>query len=382
MKKMKLAVDPIDLLRKLGDHYRHVEQEHQRQPPRSATRHRIATEMHGIQDHFEHLLVEWVADEGLRAQWRTFLHGGAPAPKAPRLPPPPLFKGRTDAGAVIEIHPVADGYDMIVDGARLDHSGVPWHLDPDMRGPVQIGDHACEETFDAPEPAVQALADFLADRAKPPWRWARELVEDGLIDTELGLTPRGERRLQRAHPVNEPAPRARNVCVLVSNAARARVWILDVDREGNGPTTFELIDVAEITNPMLRARDVDVVSDSGTGRRGGARTPLHATPDHRDHRRHDIERHFAAQVAEEAAAVWRRYPSCELIVAASPGMLGLLRPALDHHMRVNDNIHVQELPRDLTKLTGPALHDLLAEDKLLPARGRRAPLVSTPGLPT
>lgn len=64
---IKRAIDPLDLLRKLGDHYRHVEQEHQRQPLRSATRHRIATQMHDLQDQFERLLVEWVVDEGLRA---------------------------------------------------------------------------------------------------------------------------------------------------------------------------------------------------------------------------------------------------------------------------------------------------------------------------
>jgi protein required for attachment to host cells len=379
---IKHAIDPIDLLRKLGDHYRHVEQEHQRQPLRSATRHRIATEMEGIQEHFERLLVQWVVDEGLRAQWHEFLHGRSAAPTTPRLPSPPLFKGRSDVGAVIEIRPASEGYDIFVDDTRVDHSSVPWHLDPDMRGPVQIGDHAYEETFDAPEPAVRALAELRADHAAPPWRWARELLEDGLIDGEFALTPRGKRCLERARPVNEPAPGVRNYCVLVADAARARLWVLDADRSADGPAIFELVDVAEITNPMLRARDVDLVSDSGTGRRGGARTPLHATPDHRDHHRRDIERHFAGQVAEEAAAVWRRYPSCELVVAASPVMLGLLRPAIDRQIRVNDQIHLRELSRDLTKLTGPALHDLLAKDRLLPERGRRAPMVSTPGLPT
>jgi protein required for attachment to host cells len=378
----KLSIEPIDLLHKLGDQYRHVEQEHQRQPPRSATRHRIAAELQSIQDHFERLLVEWVADDGLRTRWREFLYGREPAPDSPRLPPPPLFKGRTDAGATIDIRPVPDGYDVIVDGARLDHSSAPWHLDPDMRGPVQIGGHACEEIFDAPEPAVRELTEFLAGRAGPPWRWARELLEDGLIDAALALTPRGKRCLERARPVSEPAPRVRNHCVLVADAARARVWVLDADGGGNAPSIFELVEVAEITNPILRARDVEVVSDSGTGRRGGAKTPIHAPPDHRDHRRRDLERHFAAQVAEEAAAVWRRYPSCELIVAASPVMLGLLRPALARQIRVTDQVHVRELPRDLTKLTGPALHDLLAEDELLPPRGRRPPVLPTPGQPT
>jgi protein required for attachment to host cells len=376
----KLAPEPIDLLRTLGDHYRHVEQAHQRQPPHSATRRKIATEMHDIQDHFERLLIEWVADEGLRARWREFLHGRTTAPKTQRLPPPPLFKGRTDAGAVIEIRPASDGYDLLVDGARVDHSNVPWHLDPDMRGPVQIGDHACEEAFDAPDSAVRALAAFRADHAAFPWQWARDLLKDGLIDLDLAITSRGKRCLERSHPVHEPASQMRNYCVLVADAARARVWVLDMDRSG-GTATCELVDVAEITNPMLRARNVDLVSSSGTGRRGGARTPLHSPPDHRDHHRRDLERHFAAQVAEEAAAVWRRYPSCEVIVVASPVMLGLLRPAIDRQIGANGQIHLRELARDLTKLTGPALHDLLAEDKLLPERGRRAPVVPAAGLP-
>src|SRR5678816_559689 len=310
--------------------------------------------MHDIQAHFNRLLGEWVSDESLRAHWREFLHGGAAAPTAPRLPPPPLFKGRTVAGAMIEIRPASDGYDVIVDGARVDHNNVPWHLDPDMRGPVQIGDHACEETFDAPDFTVRALATFCADHGAFPWQWARELLEDGLIDADLAITSRGKRCLERSHPVHEPASHVRNHCVLVADAARARVWALDMDRSG-GTAISELVEVAEITNPTLRARNVELVSDSGTGRRGGARTPLHATPDHRDHHRRDLERHFAAQAAEEAVAVSQRYPSCELVVVASPVMLGLLRPAL---------------------------HDLLAGDKLLPERGRRAPVVPVAGLPT
>ena len=65
--------------------------------------------------------------------------------------------------------------------------------------------------------------------------------------------------------------------------------------------------------------------------------------------------------------MWRRYPSCELIVAASPVMLGLLRPAIDRQIRAEDQIAMHELARDLTKLTAAELHDLLAEAELLPS---------------
>jgi len=380
---MTHAFDPFDLLRKLGDEYRHVEQEHQRQPPsRGATRHRLAEQMRELDAHFERALVAWAPDDNLRASWREFLHGRAPAPDAPHIAlSPPLFRGRTDAGAIVELRAAADGYDIFIDGARSDHTNVPWHLDPEVRGRLRIGEHACEETFDAPPEGIAALTEFLHGAPEPPWRWARELFEDGLIDPELALTPRGRRCLDRATPAEPPAARARNFCVFVADAARARILVLDVDRASIGPTTSALVELAELTNPMLRARDVEAVSDSGTGRRGGAKTPLHATPDHRDHRRRDIERHFAALAADEAAGVWRRYPSCELVVVASPVMLGLLRPEIERRIRPKDHILIHELVRDLTKLSPPMLHDLLAESGLLPARGRRAPIMATPGLP-
>ena len=376
------AIEPLELLRKLADDFRHLEQEHGRQPQRSSTRRRLGSALQDIEVRFERLLAEWVRDDGPRAQWRDYMHGRAAAPDTPRRPAPPLFKGRTDAGAVIEIRKALAGHDLFVDGAFIDHSGVPWRLDPDMLGTTQIGDHACEETFDAPPAAVTALAEFLAGRATPPWRWARELIDDGLVNTELALTPRGQRSLRRGRPTPAPPPRAHNVCVLVADAARARVLVLDVARGNLDFATSKLVEVADTTNPMLRARDAEVLSDSRPGlRREGPKSPRHAVSDHREDRRRDIERHFAARVAEEAASVWRRYSPCELIVAASPVMLGLLRPAIERQIRAKDQIVVRDLARDLTKLTASQLQDLLAEAGLLPRRGRRPPQLSTPGLP-
>lgn len=373
---------PIHLLRTLGDAYRHVEQEHHREPSsREAGRRRLANQMSELEGHFERILAEWITDEALRESWRAFLRGRGAAPDEPQITPPPLFKGRTDAGTLVEIRRARDGHDIVIDGARSDHSSVPWQLDPETRGPVRIGAHACEETFDAPPAALDALTEFLAGRADPPWQWASELLEDGLIDPELALTPRGHRCLDRAQPTVRPAARARNVCVVVADAARARVLALDIERSMVDAMTSELVELASVTNPVLRAVDSAIVSDSGTGRRGGARTPLHSTPDHRDHHRRDLERHFAGIVAEEAAAVWRQYPSCELVVVAPPVMLGLLRPAIDRQLRAKEQITIQEVLGDHTKLSAAKLHDLLAESKLLPARGRRAPIFSAPGQP-
>lgn len=86
--------DPLVLLRRLGDGYHHVEQEHQREPAsRAATRHRLGEQMREIEARFERALAAWVPDEGLRRSWRDFLHRRQPAPDAPHLALPPLFKG-------------------------------------------------------------------------------------------------------------------------------------------------------------------------------------------------------------------------------------------------------------------------------------------------
>lgn len=91
------------------------------------------------------------------------------------------------------------------------------------------------------------------------------------------------------------------------------------------------------------------------------------------HVRRDIERHFAAEIAAEAAVVWSCYPPCELVVAASLAMLAVLRPAI--LARIERPAEPREIPsgihaleRDLVKLSGPRLRDELAAAGLVPAR--------------
>lgn len=140
----------------------------------------------------------------------------------------------------------------------------------------------------------------------------------------------------------------RTFCVAVADASHARVLVLEPDRETGDAGASELIEVAEITNPLVRVRSAAGLS----------------------HDRREIERHFAAEIAEEAAAVWSCYPPCELIVAASPGMLAALRSAIRDRIAgpiAPSGIH--ELARDLVKLSGPRLRDELAGAGLVPARG-------------
>lgn len=60
----------------------------------------------------------------------------------------------------------------------------------------------CRETFTASPGSLAALRRHVsAGAGEPPWEHAPELLRDGLVDPDSGLTPRGRRALARSAPV-------------------------------------------------------------------------------------------------------------------------------------------------------------------------------------
>ncbi len=379
MKREKLAV--AGPLNQLARDYHHVQQEHARDAPRSATRRHLETEMHRAAGRFEELLRHWVGDAELRGAWLRHLYENAPAPDGPTIAAPPLFRGETEAGSTVEIHASPDqGYDVVIDGAVVRHERVPWHLDPSYIEPIRIGEHVCRERFSAPEEAVRALARFVATSGQePPWAWARALFEDGLIGPDFGLTPRGRRRLRPTRP--GPATGGVRYVVLAADAARARVLTLE-GAEAAQPTLAPLVEVGLVTNPERRTRDTETFTTSrpGVRRHGPGRSP-HGTDDHRERHRHETDRHFAELAVGALARVWKGFSPKLVVVVASPPLLGLLRPILAREQRRQDGAAVRELARDITRLTPPALHDALADAGMLPRRGHRSLAAPAPGQP-
>ncbi len=372
----------VELLVRLGGEYRHLQQEHDREPLDHPTRHVLEVKVRQLGERFERLLSHWVHDEALRQQWTQYLHADGPPPDAPRFAMPPDFKGLTDAGAQVEVRASEEGgYDLIVDGRVESHESVPWYLDPDQIPPHRIGRYLCREIFDAPAEAVQALSAFLVTpEAEPPWIWSRALFEDGLIDDNFGLTPRGQRRLGKGAPRPVEATGGLTFGILTADAARARMFVLRTTEGDGAPTLAPLVEVAQTTSPEQRARDNELLSDTRPGlRREGPHGPRHGVSDHREGHREDAERRFAAQLVDEAEQIWRANNATRVMIIASPAMLGALRAAMkSSHPRPWT---VSELARDLTRLTAPALHDVLAGDGVLPPRGRRSPLRPMPGRP-
>jgi protein required for attachment to host cells len=241
--------------------------------------------------------------------------------------------------------------------------------------PIQIHAHSCVESFDAPDAAVDALAQFLArPGSEPPWSWARALFEDGLVDAELNLTVRGMRRLGSSMAARVRGTGPMRWCVIVADSARARLFTLAGVPDLHQPTHSPLVEAGDLANADRRARDSEVLSDTRPGlRREGPPGPRHGVDDRRDHRRRVVDRRFAESVVDEAARLWSQLPGCKLVVVAGATMLGALREAIARHTRGAASPEIHELARDLTRLSAPALHDALANAGVLPPRGRLAP---------
>lgn len=374
------------LTQKLGEVAREYHQIHnQRQghgeADGNAAHRRQGQRMAKLRDRFERLLLHWCADQRLAEAWRRHLYHTAPAPSEPELAVPPIFRGRNEAGARIEVRPAngegSTAYDIFCDGARVGRESVPWHLDPESIEPVVVAGQTCVDTFDASPEAIEALRSFVANPgAEPPWRFGRELYEDGLVDPDFALTGRGRRCLHRPARV---APRMRgggraHYCVVAADSARARILLLAAADSSLAATLMPLTEVADLSRPDGRARFGELHSDSRPGLNsdpGAGPASGHAVSDHRENRRQQASRDFAESVVEAAERVWRTLPGCHIVVSASPPMLGFLRPALARRAGGQPPLEVRELGRDLSKLAPAALHDALATAGLLPARGRR-----------
>jgi len=173
--------------------YHHLQSERRRAGPESSARRHQRSRLAELEAELERLLARDVRDEDERAAWREELHRGLPVPPLAAEQTPLAFRGRSAGGSAVEIRARADGdYDVLVDGVPADRLGGPIDF-----ATYRDGDREYAEVFDAPAEALAALAVWIADpSSEPPLGHAFALLEDGLVDRHLGLTPRGRRAVR------------------------------------------------------------------------------------------------------------------------------------------------------------------------------------------
>ena len=153
-------------------------------------------------------------------------------------------------------------------------------------------------------------------------------------------------------------------CIAVVDAARARLFTLERSAEAGGlQEHFE--ERRDLVNPQRRLRPSELFSESrpGSSRIGGRQF---AFDDHRDDHIEALDAEFARAVANEMVSLLRQTHANRLIVCASPHMLGELRRA--HGELRHAGLAVEEIPRDLVKLTPAELREQLESYGVLPPR--------------
>lgn len=161
----------------------------------------------------------------------------------------------------------------------------------------------------------------------------------------------------------------KRACIAIVDASRARLYTYQED----AAPTEQLREVRDLVNPGRRLRPSELFSDTrpslGTpGRPGPAHEQGSTKDDHRDDHIGMMDTKFAKDVIEELEKIIKAEGYGHLIIVASPKMLGELRKANGVFKRAG--LTIDEIPRDLAKLTSSQLHDHLASMDLIPGRQR------------
>lgn len=184
--------------------WRHERETHRRAATGTHARDAAETRMRDIQTRFERTLRQWGVDERLRQAWRNALHHNAPAPLRPSAVASVLFRGRAENGSICTVRRSADGlYEVDVDGSGSTNRLRGLDLqERDGRSFLPVGNLLYEEHSALPADAMGAFRRWVDDpRTEPPWTWAYALVEDGLVDGNFAVTPRGRRVARGRVPV-------------------------------------------------------------------------------------------------------------------------------------------------------------------------------------
>jgi len=156
------------------------------------------------------------------------------------------------------------------------------------------------------------------------------------------------------------------VTIAIVDATRARLFqfVRTSDPEG---LRDQLTEVSDLIDPARRLRPSELFSDTGANTNHVGRQGF-TFDDHRDEHMARLDTEFVRSIAAEIERL--AAGADRLVICSSPRMLGRLRELI----KDSPGLSVDELPRNLVKLTPPQLRDRLASYELLPPPLPRATL--------
>ncbi|MHC4390729.1 MAG: host attachment protein [Planctomycetota bacterium] len=159
----------------------------------------------------------------------------------------------------------------------------------------------------------------------------------------------------------------RNRLIVIANGGLTRFLAL-AEESRNLNTPPRLHELEEMANPEHRA----FLQETYTSKQGANRVvgggPAHQYDDRREHHDDVTLQRFARAIVKRFRTLAEARGVQAVTVAAPPQMLGHLRDELTSHGSAE--LQVDELPKDLTKLSVAELHDFLAGKGVIPGRQR------------
>jgi len=155
-------------------------------------------------------------------------------------------------------------------------------------------------------------------------------------------------------------------CIAVVDASRARLFTLQRTSDAGG-LREDFLEQRDLVNPARR-RTSELFSSTrpGVARAGGVQYGL---DDHRDAHVDKLDADFSRVVIEQLAALAASIGATRSVICASPSMLGELRGA---RAALAAHLELDEVDRNLVKLTPPRLREQLASYGVLPEPPPRA----------
>lgn len=149
--------------------------------------------------------------------------------------------------------------------------------------------------------------------------------------------------------------------LITADGARAR--LLAYETKVPGPRAVHLVERADLVNPEFQR----LPHEKYRGRRRGARSRVlghfYTVSDHRSKHDAEVERQFASRVMEEGSRLAKDLGVRDVVIAADPRMLGLLRGARDLS---KEGFVAHELASDLTRMPPVELERRISKEGILP----------------
>lgn len=151
--------------------------------------------------------------------------------------------------------------------------------------------------------------------------------------------------------------------VIIVNKTKARFLTLRDPQplEQSGPP---LVEQQEVLNPIQNQAGRELWTSTKSGGNRGATRQVHGYDDHRQSHLDEFDRRFAQAIIAEISNFIPNHHTRHVLLIAEPQILGYLRPILT--ATLPKNIVLQEVAKDLCKLSVSEIYKYLHNQRLLP----------------